>query len=61
MSTNATSLRVFLSPKIALEPIKMQNSRIMQATEAGNETWPMEMSEFTPKHASKTRMMPMGV
>ena len=61
ISTNATNLLVFLSPNTALDANKMQKSRIMHATEAGNETWPMEMSELTPKHANKTMRIPMGV
>lgn len=59
-SIRDTSFRVFRSPMVTLEPSNRKNSRIMQATEAGKETWPIDTSALTPKHASRTVKMPAG-
>lgn len=55
-----TMALVLLSPKIESHSIKARNKRIIQATEAGNDTELSPIKESTPKQNSKVIMMPMG-
>ena len=57
---NETSLLVFLSPSVTSQMIRNRKIKIMQATEAGNETELRDMRECVPKQTAITHTIPSG-
>jgi hypothetical protein len=55
-----TIFLVLLSPIVASQTIRKKNKKIMQATEAGNDTDPSPIRLLTPKQAKSITRRPEG-